>query len=664
MTIKPYLFVLSFALCISTFAQKGDRKGHNMVENWKKMNVPAAPSLSPEEAMKSFKIAPGFKLELVASDPILENPVAMTWDGDGRIWVVEMRAYMQNVDGKGEEQAKTGRISVLEDTNADGKVDKHTVFLDGLIMPRAISIVKGGVLVAEPPNLWYCQDTNGDLVCDKKEKVADYARQGPVEHTDNGLVHALDNWMYNAKSKNRHKFVNGKLIQEASKFRGQWGINQDNYGRLYYTTNSNYLHYDWEIYSQKYKASLDDKSINSIRINPGINRGYQGNMLKKDHRLARVTAISGPGIYRGEVYGKSYINGAFIPEPSANAIAYFEYSESSDTSVKFKHKLYDDPKWTKREFLTSTDERFRPVSVYTGPDGCIYFIDLYHGILQHKVYVTTYLRKQVLERGLDKGNQKGRIYRIVPTDKKVSYSSPKLQNLKPAELVKYLGHANGWHRDTAQRLLVQHADKSVAPAIEALIKSGNQLAKIHGLWTLEGIGALNPAILAAAASDSDSKVKLTAAVLMKGPRQTTQETYASNRKKLSKKDQKMYDKGKDLYNITCFGCHQPNGKGLAMLAPPLAGSEWVTKKHDDILIKIALHGITGPIKVMGKQYDKLPVMPGHAPAMDDEKIAAVLTYVRNTWVNKGKAVSKDAVKTLRQKHKSRQLPWTVKELEN
>ncbi|MDX1565216.1 MAG: hypothetical protein R3236_07415, partial [Phycisphaeraceae bacterium] len=172
-----------FAFAATVSAQRGDRGKEKQPETWKKFDVPPAPPLKPDEAMKTFKVAPGFKLELFASEPLVVDPVAMAWDGDGRCWVVEMRGYMPNVDGKGETELKVGQVVVLEDTDWDGKADKSTVFLDGLIMPRAIAMVEGGVLVSEPSNLWYCQDTDGDLKCDKKTRVGKYARQGPVEHT-------------------------------------------------------------------------------------------------------------------------------------------------------------------------------------------------------------------------------------------------------------------------------------------------------------------------------------------------------------------------------------------------------------------------------------------------------------------------------------------------
>jgi mono/diheme cytochrome c family protein/glucose/arabinose dehydrogenase len=661
MRILSALLIVSILAPLPALAQRGDRKGHDMKEVWKDMEVPPAPALSEADALKSFKVAPGFKVELVAGDDMLDNPVTVKWDGDGRMWVVEMVEYMPNVNGDNE-NVKTGKISVLEDTNGDGRMDKKTVFLDKLEMPRAVALVDGGVLVSEPPNLWYCKDTNGDLKCDEKTSVLQYAKQGPVEHTDNALMFALDNWIYNAKSSRRFQFKDGKIIETKTKGRGQWGITQDNWGRLYYTTNSNWLHADWDTHNQGLKLSLNDKSIHSIRVNPGINRGYQGNMLQKDGRLARVTAISGPGIYRGDVYGDSFINGAFIPEPSANAVGYFEYS-SKDDNASFTHKLYKDEKWGKREFLTSTDERFRPVSISTGPDGCIHIVDLYHGILQHKVYVTTFLRKQIVERGLDKDNHRGRIYRIVPDGKKVAGAKPGLKSKSPAELVKVLSHPNGWFRDTAQRLIVQSGDASVGPALKNIVEnSDNQLARIHAMWTMRGVGALDGPLLSKLMTESkDSKIRIAATAALVGSRSANAEKIVSNVKKLDKKGQDAYKRGQSVYGTTCFACHQPHGKGMENLAPPLAGSEWVNMS-DGVLARIALSGMTGPITVAGKEYKTLPVMPGHGPALDDKKIADVLTYVRNTWGNKGAVVSADTIKQVRAATKDHPQPWTAAEL--
>jgi len=508
------LFVWMLALAMlpaALWAQRGDRGNEKQAEVWKDMDVPSAKPVPADKALSTFRIAADFRLELVAAEPLVEDPVAITWDADGRLWAVEMRGYMPNVDGKGEE-VRNGQIVVLQDTNGDGRMDKKSVFLDKLRMPRAIAMVKGGVLIAEPPYLWYCRDTNGDLKCDEKiQAYKGYARQGPVEHTDNGLMPALDNWMYNAKSSKRMKFDldqggKPKLTVASTRGRGQWGITQDNYGRLYYNSNSNYLSGDFVpadyLERNPYLGSksgvgrgvASDQSVWSIRVNPGVNRGYRGGTLKKDGRLNRTTATCGPGIYRGDQYPAEYVNNAFIPEPSGNVVSRFKLEEREDGSVRGQHISYDDPKWEKREFLASTDERFRPVNAYTGPDGCLYIVDMYRGILQHKVYVTSFLRKQILERKLDKPIGMGRIYRVVYTGRgaKKPQAPARLSKMSSVELVKQLAHPNGWRRDTAQRMLIERGDKKALDALSALAADDkNHLGQIHALWTLRGMGALD-----------------------------------------------------------------------------------------------------------------------------------------------------------------------------
>jgi mono/diheme cytochrome c family protein/glucose/arabinose dehydrogenase len=705
----PFTILCCLALFLnvqafSALAQSGDRKGHVMAEVWKDMDVPPAPALSPEEAIKTIRVAPGFRVELAAADPLVEDPVAMSWDGDGNLYVVEMRGYMPDVNGSGETTLSNGVVAVLQDLDHDGRMDNRIEFLNGLVMPRAVSVVKGGVLVAEPPILWYCQDTNGDFICDKKTKVADYGKQGPVEHTENALMPALDNWMYNAKSSRRFKFLKGKIIEEGTKGRGQWGMAQDNYGRLFYTSNSSYWQADWDMY---FNAGINNMrgylgsagpEIHSIRVNPGINRGYQDNMLKEDGRLARVTAVSGLAHYRGGLYPEPYNHSVLIAEPAANAVACFTLTEENNR-LQVKHELYDDETWGKREFIASTDERFRPVSIYNGPDGCLYIVDLYRGILQHKVYVTTFLRKQILERGLDKPLGLGRIYRVVPDGVTPDYGSSDLNKANGAVLAGKLSDANGWVRDTAQRLLVERSSQDDVPHVEKMLLHSDHLARVHALWALQGMNALNADHCLQAMKDSHPRVRLTALTVsdslrskmsakkslragyeelssdsdelvqslakeminrMDGKSQQTVEVKVKA-PRLKGEHKKLYEQGKELYSTTCFGCHQADGKGLENVAPNLAGSDWV-KGPVDRIIKVALDGLTGPIKVNGQEVATYPVMPGHRGVYNDQQLAAVLTYVRAEWGNNSGLVKAEEVKAVRDATADREVPYTHDEL--
>src|SRR5947207_871353 len=162
--VRIIVGIVALLLGASVHAQKGDKGEKNQPLRIPPEKIPPAPALSPDQAFKSFRVAPGFRIELVACEPLVEAPISMAFDADGRVWVVEMRGYMPNVDGIGETQIP-GRVIILEDTDNNGRMDKRTVFLDNLVMPRAIALAQGGALIAEPPHLWFCRDTDGDGKC-------------------------------------------------------------------------------------------------------------------------------------------------------------------------------------------------------------------------------------------------------------------------------------------------------------------------------------------------------------------------------------------------------------------------------------------------------------------------------------------------------------------
>lgn len=511
--MKKTVLLTSLLLALNATAQQGDKEGESQPMLVPKELIPPAPVLTPAEALETFEIKPGFRIEIAAAEPLLETPVAMEFDADGRMWVVEMIGYMLDADGTGEDQP-SGRIVVLEDTDNDGRMDKRTVFLDELVMPRAIGLAYGGVLVAEMPNLWFCRDTDGDLVSDEKTLVADDYIQGDIknpEHNPNGLLWAMDNWIYSANYTTRFRLVDGVWKRESTPFRGQWGLAQDDEGRLVYNTNSDQLRVDlipgdylernphFNAGAGRNWRPVPDQSTFPIRVNPGINRGYQPHMLK-DGKLSRFTGASGSMIYRGDQFPEEFKGNAFVPEPTGNLVKR-NILRDEDGVVRGEFAYPDS------EFLASTDERFRPVNLYNGPDGALYLVDMYRGLIQHRIYLTSYLRKQVEERGLEQPTDHGRIYRIVH-EGNPRKTPPKLSEAEDIDLVRHLRHDNGWVRDTAQRLLIERDARQQIPVLREIVSStSDTLPRIHALWVLEGLGAADARTVAAALRSDDPVVQ-------------------------------------------------------------------------------------------------------------------------------------------------------------
>jgi len=479
-----------------------------------KFKLPPAPVLSPEEALKTFKIEKGFRIELVACEPMIQSPIAISFDDQGRMFVVEMRGYMNDVNGAGEKDP-SGRVSLLEDTKGTGRMDKATAFVDGLVMPRSVLAVNGGALIGESPNLFFYKDTKGTGVADVRTVVAtDYGtRGGQPEHMANTPTWAMDNRIWSAGYGTSFRLNAGTWQRGAGLGRGQYGLCQDDVGRLYYNYNSDLLRTDLLPAGAFARNPLlrDVTSINSrvvtnqavfpIHPTPGVNRGYDASTLRPDGTLAKATATCGAVVYRGDLFGPAFRGNAFIPEPAANVVKRIVLTEKDGV-------VTGEAAVPGQEFLASTDERFRPVQVVNGPDGAIYIVDMYRGIIQHQGFLTHYLIANIKDRKLEQPVNHGRIWRIVP-EKATQVAAVKVP-AGTAARVELLRHSSGWVRDTAQRLLVESGDAAAVPALRQVLKTpgpAQALARLHALWTLEGLNALDADSLRTAIKDADPQVR-------------------------------------------------------------------------------------------------------------------------------------------------------------
>ncbi|MBK8097726.1 MAG: c-type cytochrome [Planctomycetes bacterium] len=500
----------TLAFGAAAMAQQGDRAGEVQTGLPADLVVPAAIVRSPAEELATFRLQPGFRIELVASEPLIADPVSALFDIAGRLWVVEMRSFMRDVDAT-DERRPDGRIAVLRDRDGDGVMDEAVPFADGLVLPRAVLPLRGGALVLEPPTLWWMHDADGDLRADGKEKVADGFDAGLLnpEHAGNTPLWGLDNWIWLANDARRYRRTATGWEIERTGGGGQWGQCHDDRGRRYFNYNEDWLRCDLVPAHHAVRAGRDvplpgsnhrllpDPSVFPIRITPGVNRGYQPDRLK-NFVLAKHTAVCGPHVLRSAVFPATMRGDAIVCEPAGHLLRRIVLRDGDG-------KMAGTNAYEQAEFLASTDERFRPVHAFGGPDGGLYVVDMYRGVIQHKNFVTTFLRKQIVARGLDRPIGLGRVWRILPAGV-APRVPPSLAAAAPAALVSALADPDGWVRDQAQRELVERGAREVAPDLRAMLGHGDARARLHALATLQGLGSLSAGDLRRACYDEDAGV--------------------------------------------------------------------------------------------------------------------------------------------------------------
>lgn len=509
--------------------------------------LPRIEPLEPQAALASFAIVPGFQLEQVAAEPLVEDPVAMSFDEDGRLYIVEMCGYSEQPD------ENRGTVRRLEDTDGDGRFDKSTVFAKGFSWPTAIICWDGGVFVGDAPDILFLKDTTGDGQADERRAVFAGFGKSNVQGLLNSFQWGLDNRIYGATSAsggqvrrvdrpgdkpislNGRDFAFDPRTLELTAVSGgaQHGLSFDDWGTRYVCHNSD--HAQQIVIEDRYLArnpylaapsprrsiAEDGPQAEVFRISPiepwRIVRtrlrvqGIVPGVVEGGGRPAGYfTSGTGITIYRGDAWPSEYVGQMIVGDVGSNVV----HRKLVDRSGVVHIARRADPG---REFLASRDTWFRPVQFGNGPDGAMYVLDMYREVIEHPLSIPPLIKKHL---DLTSGRDRGRIYRIVPD----GFKQPRMARLSHADaasLVAALAHPNGWRRDAAARVLYTRQDASALPLLrELFVSSESALARIHALYALAGMDSLDETTLLAALHDTRPRVRQHA-VLLSEPRLAT-----------------------------------------------------------------------------------------------------------------------------------------------
>ena len=489
--------------------------------------------VEPEDSVALIHVPESFEVELVVAEPDVIDPVAFTWGADGRLWVAEMADYPMGMDGEGK---AGGRVRWLKDNNGDGRYDQSVVFAEGLSFPNGVLPWKNGVLVTAAPMILYLEDSDSDGVSDAQHVLFEGFHEGNQQLRVNGLIRGLDNWIYCASGAHRTGYVGdsrvismktGREILLGSRdFRfnpetgeldpqsgpSQFGRNRDDWGNWFGEMNSyplwHYVLQDHYIRRNPHAASPDPRKQLVLPRNPKV---YPFKALQKRfhnyQEVGRFTSACGAMVYRdGLLFPESglYTIDSFTCEPFGNLVQHnrslqdgVSFTVSQDGPVELEDGV---------DFFASKDRWNRPVMARTGPDGALWVADMYRYMIEHPQFLPKSAQDE-LRPFYRLGDNRGRIYRVYRKGHKPG-PTPKLAAMTSHELVSALESRNGWQRDTAQALLVDRNDKATVPQLTKMTSTSRQpLARLHALYTLQGMEAMTPAVLKSAADDPSPGVR-------------------------------------------------------------------------------------------------------------------------------------------------------------
>ena len=523
------------------------------------VSLPRTLPTEPSQAVTTLRLQNGFRAELIAAEPLVTDPIAITYDENGRAYVVEMNDYPysdKSHDQAWSEQtsAPIGRIRLLEDRDGDGRFDQSTLFADELSWPSGIAIWKGGVYVAATPGLLYLKDLDGDHRADIRRKVFVGFRKYNVQAVINNLQWGLDHRIYAAGSSNGGEIQSvgqkgddssPETATDASSIRmgrndfrfnpsterfeliaggARFGQTWDDWGNRFLCDIRNPIQHvvlpsrylarnSWlPVASSLHDVAQSGDTINVFPISPPepwrvVNaRRLATDLITKSPHDATVaqgfiTSCSGVTIYRGAAYPEAYAGNAFIGEVAGNLVMRYQIRPDGNSFVATRaHHA--------TEFLASTDNWFRPVNFANAPDGMLHLLDMYRETIEHPWSMPDDLKSQV---DLTSGRDRGRIFRLVPPKFREGFekpSTPRLGAASVGELVAELENPNSWWRDTAHRLIFERQDmRAVVPLRTMLRDSRSAVSRIHAAWSLNGLQALERSDLLCLLTDGDARVR-------------------------------------------------------------------------------------------------------------------------------------------------------------
>jgi putative membrane-bound dehydrogenase-like protein len=489
----------------------------------------AAGSISRAGApdLAQLVLAPGLEATLVAAEPDVIDPVAMVFDDQGRLFVVEMRDYPEGI---GPERKAGGTVRLLEDTDGDGRYEKVSLFAEGLSFPTSIACWKGGVIVAAPPLIVYLKDTNGDGKADTRQTLFDGFTLGVTDSNVNGLRWGMDGRLHGLNGGNGGA-VRSMLKPDAAvkignadfafdpasgelartfQTSGGFGLAFDEWGRSFCTYNINhiqqrvlplrYLERNALLPPREATVSISDHG-EMARIYPASSAETRVN---HPEQAGYFSSAGGVGFIGSPAFGE-YFGSVLVGDVVGNLIhrdvlkwdgpvAVARRAESEQTS----------------EFLASRDPAFRPTAMEIGPDGALYLADMQRDVIEHPDYIPEKVKRKINVRA---GDDRGRIYRITPKGG-LPRAQPDLRRTSTYQLTRALGHSNQWQRATAQRVLLERGDAFAVGFLETQMKIGNPAARFHSLWSLQALGAMSERLLSESMTDAHPAIREAATLLI------------------------------------------------------------------------------------------------------------------------------------------------------